>query len=268
MARTDPSDTEGPRLNAHPSTDALLVHRFDDFQLDEFLDVAAEFGSRRYGFVVTPNVDHLIRCHEDPGFNSCYACADFVLLDSRIAARLLRFFKGLRLAVCPGSDLTAALFAKVIVPADRIVLVGADAQQVQQLVGRYALSDIRHHNPPMGFIKNPRALEDCLKFIEQASPFRFCFIAVGSPQQERVAELLRRRGTARGLALCVGASLNFLTGREQRAPHWMQTLCLEWFYRLVHDPKRLWNRYLVRGPRILTHLRRSTVIVRSPSSAR
>jgi exopolysaccharide biosynthesis WecB/TagA/CpsF family protein len=114
----------------------------------------------------------------------------------------------------------------------------------------------------MGFIGDPAAVETCLQFIESASPFRFCFLAVGSPQQERIAALLRARGRARGLGLCVGASLNFLTGAEKRAPQWVQRLALEWLYRLGQDPRRLARRYLVRGPRIFRYLQRSRLVLR------
>lgn len=251
-------------MNAHVSSEPC-VHQFDDFGLEDFLPVGARFGVHRFGYVVTPNVDHLIRCHEDPVFRSLYAAADFSLLDSRFAARLLRLIKGLRLRVCTGSDLTAALFKRIIDPTDRIILVGGSSEQAAQIACAYGLGDVRHYNPPMGFIRDPAAVKDCLAFIEQASPFRFCFLAVGSPQQEQLAGLLRQRGTARGLALCVGASLNFLTGRERRAPRWMQLLSLEWLYRLAQDPRRLWIRYLVRGPRIFGYLLRAKVVLRRPA---
>lgn len=227
--------------------------------------MAARFGADRFGYVVTPNVDHLIRFHEDGNFRSLYAAADFTLLDSRIAARLLWLFKSLRLPICPGSDLTAALFKRIIDPDDRIVLVGGSPEQAAQIAYAYGLRNVRHHNPPMGFVRDPEAVEACLTFIEEAGPFRFCFLAVGSPQQEMVAGLLRERGVARGLALCVGASLDFLTGRERRAPRWLQLLALEWLYRLAQNPRRLWSRYLVRGPRIFGYLRRAEVVLRKPA---
>lgn len=240
------------------------IHQLDEFDLDGFLAVAARFGSSRFGFVVTPNVDHMIRCHEDEAFQARYASADFALLDSRFAAQLLRLTKGLRLPVCTGSDLTEALFRRVISPEDRIVIIGGSAAQAGGIAAKYGLRNVRHHNPPMGFILDQKAVEDCLAFIEASSPFRFCFLAVGSPQQELVAAALRQRGRARGLALCIGASLNFLTGEERRAPPWMQRLSLEWLYRLARNPRRLWVRYLVRGPRIFGHLRQAQVIVRKP----
>jgi exopolysaccharide biosynthesis WecB/TagA/CpsF family protein len=263
-----------PKMKTAPSayaqslglTDTVIlrevVHVIDDFGLPEFTAVAAGFGQERYGYVVTPNVDHLIRYYEDSTFRAQYRAADFILMDSRFAALLVRLLKGVRLPVCTGSDLTAQLLSGVVQPTDRIVMIGGSNAHAQQISARYGLTNLRHHNPPMGFINDPAAVEECLQFIEAASPFRFCFLAVGSPQQEAVAQALRARGTARGLALCIGASLNFITGHEKRAPVWMQKMALEWLFRLLQNPKRLAGRYLVRGPRILAHLRRSRVVLR------
>jgi len=239
-----------------------IVHYFDDFDLQRFLPVSAAFGHDRYGFIVTPNVDHLIRSQDDASFREIQGVATFVLLDSRFAARLLRLFRAVRIPVCPGSDLTAALFARVIRPFDRIVMIGGSAEQARTLSRLHGLTDLRHHEPPMGFIRNPAAVEHCLRFIEDASPFRFCFIAVGSPQQEIIAHALWQRGRARGLALCVGASLNFLTDSERRAPNWMQQAGLEWLYRLRQAPRRLAYRYLVRGPRFFAQLFGSRFVLR------
>jgi len=250
-----------------PSEPENLVHHIDDLDLPGFLEVAAEFGVERYGFVVTPNVDHLIRCHEDPSYHSLYRSATYVLLDSRFAAHLLRVIKGLRLPVCPGSDAFPGLLEKVIDPADRLILIGGSSQQAEMLARDYGLRDLHHHNPPMGFINDPAAVRECLEFIEAASPFRFCFLAVGAPQQERIAHQLMVRGRARGLALCLGASLNFVTGAETRAPVWMRRIGSEWLSRLMQDPTRLGKRSLIRGPRIFSHLRRARIVLRPTATA-
>jgi N-acetylglucosaminyldiphosphoundecaprenol N-acetyl-beta-D-mannosaminyltransferase len=261
-----PPSTPSAYAQALGLTDTVIlreiVHVIDDFGLPEFTAVAAGYGHERFGYVVTPNVDHLIRYYEDSSFRAHYRAADFILMDSRFAARLVKLLKGVQLPVCTGSDLTAQLLAHVVQPADRIVVIGGSAEQAGQIAAKYGLTNIRHHNPPMGFIKDAAAVEECLSFIESASPFRFCFLAVGSPQQEAIAQMLRARGTARGLALCIGASLNFITGVERRAPVWMQRMALEWLYRLLQDPRRLARRYLIRGPRIFAHLRRSRVVLR------
>ena len=250
-----------------PAESEHIVHQIDDLDLPAFLKVAAGFGAQRYGYVVTPNVDHLIRCHEDPSYHSLYRSATYVLLDSRFAAHLLRVFKGLRLPVCPGSDVFPALLDQVVTPSDRLILIGGSTQQAETLARTHGLEDLRHHNPPMGFINDPVAVRECLEFIEAASPFRFCFLAVGAPQQERIAHMLMERGRAAGLALCFGASLNFVTGVEKRAPAWMRRIGSEWLYRLIQDPKRLGRRYLIRGPRIFGHLRRARIVLRPTATA-
>lgn len=243
-----------------------LVLEFDALDLEAALAQTARFGLERYGYVVTANIDHLVRWHEDADFRECYRAASCVLLDSRVAARLIRLTKGLTVPVCPGSDLTAALLTRSVRPADRIVFIGGSTAQAADLAARCALSNVRHYNPPMGFIADAAATQQCLEFIEAASPFRYCFLAVGSPQQELLARLLGTRARARGLALCVGASLNFLTGAERRAPRWMQRAALEWLYRLGGNPRRLARRYLLRGPRGLGYLAASRVRLRAPAA--
>ncbi|HUN93363.1 MAG TPA: WecB/TagA/CpsF family glycosyltransferase [Burkholderiaceae bacterium] len=247
---------------AAPVRDGRITHTIDDYDLDAFVEVCAAYGTERFGYVVTPNVDHMIRYHEDSAFRALYADAAYVLLDSRFAAYLLRLVRGLKLPVCTGSDLTAALLQRVIRPQDRVVLIGSSTAQADAVRRRFGLLNLRHHNPPMGFVKDPQAVEETLRFVEDASPFRFCFIAVGSPQQEVVAQHLRRRGVARGLALCIGASIDFVTGAERRAPTWMQRAGLEWIYRLSQNPRRLARRYLVRGPQFFANLRHADIKLR------
>jgi exopolysaccharide biosynthesis WecB/TagA/CpsF family protein len=241
-----------------PVTERLFPHtvRFSDCNLPQFMNIAANFGTATYAYAVTPNVDHLIRFSDDEAFRDSYRAAQFVLLDSRFLAYLLRVSAGLRLPTSPGSDVTQRLFEQVVRPEDKLVVVGASEEQARILAKKYAVPGLRHYNPPMGFINDPNEVEACLRFIEAESPFRFCLLAVGCPQQEFLAKALQNRGRARGLALCIGASINFLTGSERRAPRWMQLIGFEWLYRLMNDPRRLAKRYLVRGPRIFLLLPR------------
>jgi exopolysaccharide biosynthesis WecB/TagA/CpsF family protein len=242
------------------------VLEIDDYNLDEALLLVANFGSDRYGYVVTPNVDHVIRHHQDGNFRALYAQAAYVLLDSRFLAHTVGLVKRQMLRVCLGSDLTTAVLGSVIKPHDVAVLVGGTPEQAEFLRERYGLKILRHIEPPMNFIRDPSAIEMCLREIEAIGPFRFCFLAIGSPQQEIIAQRLKERGIARGLALCVGAAINFLTGIERRAPLWMREAGLEWLYRLTRNPRRLWKRYLVRGPKIFLFLWRIEIRVRQSAS--
>jgi N-acetylglucosaminyldiphosphoundecaprenol N-acetyl-beta-D-mannosaminyltransferase len=80
---------------------------------------------------------------------------------------------------------------------------------------------------------------------------------LGTPLPEKVSgsDLVLPLGGA--MAVTVGASLSFVTGDLRRAPRWMSRVGLEWVYRLASEPRRLWHRYLVRGPRFLSIVART-----------
>jgi exopolysaccharide biosynthesis WecB/TagA/CpsF family protein len=242
------------------------VLEIDDYDLEEALTLVSMFGTERFGYIVTPNVDHIIRHYQDHHFRDLYSQASYVLLDSRFLAHTLGLVRRQLLRVCLGSDLTTAILQRVIKPLDAAVLVGGTAEQAQFLRAKFGLKSLTHIDPPMNFIRDPNAVETCLQDIEAVGTFRFCFLAIGSPQQEIIAQKLKERGKARGLALCVGAAINFMTGSEKRAPLWVQEAGLEWLYRLIRDPRRLWKRYLVRGPRIFFLLSRIDFRVRQSTT--
>jgi exopolysaccharide biosynthesis WecB/TagA/CpsF family protein len=75
-------------------------------------------------------------------------------------------------------------------------------------------------------------------------------LCVGCPAQELIAREIAAVGCKSGIALCVGASIDFITGKSVRAPLALQKLKLEWAYRLLREPSRLWRRYLVESPKI------------------
>lgn len=203
-----------------------------------------------FAYVVTPNADHLVRLARDPTLAPLYAAAGLRLLDSRVVARLAHLFGLPAPRVVPGSDLTAALFDGVIVPNDRLSILGGTAATVATLTARFGLRHVAHLDPPMGFDRDPAALVAAIEFLE-ANPARLTLLAVGSPRQEMVAMALAQRGRATGIGLCIGASLLFLTGSERRAPGLVQRAGLEWAWRLSQDPRRLARRYLVDDPAIL-----------------
>ena len=208
--------------------------------------ITTEHGFR---YIVTPNVDHIVRLSKEPDvFAPLYDTAWISVCDSRIL-ELLAHFSGIPLRAVPGSDLTQQLFDNVITKDDPITVIGADAEIIDIVKAKYGLSHIHHYEPPMGLRNKPDAVADTAQFIAD-HPSRYVFICVGSPQQEMVAKAALERGDCVGLGLCVGASLDFLAGRVKRAPLWMRSARLEWLYRLGSEPKRLWKRYLVEGPKV------------------
>lgn len=221
---------------------------------DALATVESVADAPRFTSVVTPNVDHIVRMDRlgDSALGkrtrAAVADADYRFCDSRVLARLAQI-RGTTLAVVPGSNLTATIFAKILAPDERIAIVGGDGETVSDLKRVYPSLKITQHLPPMAMVNNAEAMDAAAHFIIDAD-CRFIFVAVGSPQGEILLHRARQLGAKRGVALSIGASIDFLTGRQTRAPRLVQTLGFEWAFRLLSEPKRLWRRYLVDGPRI------------------
>lgn len=221
---------------------------------DAVAAIVAAADAPRFTSVVTPNVDHIVRMDrlgDSPlgqRTRAAVSDADFCFCDSRILSRLARL-RGMTLPVVPGSDLTAAIFADHLRPDERIAIVGGNHQTIGDLKKTYPNVEIIQHIPPMGMLENAAAMDSAAQFIAAAN-CRFIFVAVGAPQGEILLHRARQLGAKRGVALSIGASIDFLTGRQKRAPRFVQKLGFEWAYRLFSEPKRLWRRYLVDGPRI------------------
>lgn len=241
--------------NDEPHVDYIDMS-FTDRGADSILEaIVARPPEAPFAYIVTPNVDHLVRLHHSRSdLWPTYRAAWMTLCDSRILARLARRM-GCALPVIPGSDLTRMMFDQVIGTDDRIAIVGGQPELVASLAKRYGLTDVQHYNPPMGFINQAFEVAKAAAFLKRARA-RYNFIALGSPQQEMLAYKVARAGGATGIGLCVGASLDFLTGKEERAPLIMQQMCLEWLFRLSSNPRRMWRRYLIDGPGIFPIERR------------
>jgi N-acetylglucosaminyldiphosphoundecaprenol N-acetyl-beta-D-mannosaminyltransferase len=235
-----------------PDTRARFVDL--DFDLMPFEQALAETIRLSRGdtftYIVTPNVDHVVQLDSGarPAFNTAYDKATLRLCDSRILARLARLF-GIRLPLVPGSDLVAALFDRGFKPDDRIAIVGGAKDMGNRLATRFPDLVFLHSCPPMGLLNNPNAMKAVEDDIIR-SQAAFVLLAVGSPCSEIIASRCAQRGGGRGVALCIGASIEFILGDQIRAPLWMQKAGLEWAFRLITNPVRLWRRYLVEGPKI------------------
>ncbi|MFN7024814.1 MAG: WecB/TagA/CpsF family glycosyltransferase [Pseudorhizobium sp.] len=205
----------------------------------EMLRNSAPEASFRY--VVTPNADYVVRMKSDARLRQCVRDAWLSVCDSRPIcglARLLLF----KLPLVTGSDLTAELFRHVICKGDRIAMIAPSQDVVARMHAAYPDVEFSAFVPPFGVLNDAQAMQDCVDFVVQAQA-RFVFLAIGSPQSDILAHRLSDQPDARGIGLCVGASLEFLVGTKRRAPKWIRSLGLEWLHRMLSDPRRLWRRY-------------------------
>jgi exopolysaccharide biosynthesis WecB/TagA/CpsF family protein len=215
--------------------------------------IAARPAEARFAYVVTPNADHLVRVSRDPNMRAVYRGAALCLLDSRVVGWMARLMGLPAPAVAPGSDLTAHLLAHYLTPGERITIVGLSPVWLPALIARCELAPPAHYNPPMGFDRDPVAFANTIAFV-RANPARLVFLAVGSPRQEVLAAALAAAGDITGTGLCIGASLEFLSGACRRAPRIMQRCGLEWLFRFASNPRKLFRRYVIHSPVVIALL--------------
>lgn len=228
----------------------FLGFRFDPISMPEALAwIDRHMAGERFRYVVTPNVDHVVQLDKttDCKIRAAYSKADLTLCDSRILGLLARR-SGLDLPPITGSDLTRE-WLNQSTQGRRLAIIGGDEAMLRSLERLYPIHDWVQHIPPMGVLRNPCARRDIIDFVAMADA-DMVFLAIGAPQSELCCREIAESGNGRGVALCIGASLEFIVGKKQRAPSWMQKSALEWLYRLLREPRRLWRRYLVDGPRI------------------
>ncbi|HVY89037.1 MAG TPA: WecB/TagA/CpsF family glycosyltransferase [Hyphomonadaceae bacterium] len=228
----------------------FLGLEFDPMGPDAAARLIADRGRNleRFSYVATPNVDHMVRLNKQADLKPLYADAWLNLCDSRIL-EFLATVSNVALPAAPGADIVELLFRDHIAPDDRVVIVGGAEAMVETLRARFGLERVYWHDAPQNLREDAEARAECVRFI-RCHPAPFIFIAVGSPQQEMIAHEVQQAGGARGVGVCCGASLEFLSGASRRAPEWMRTSRLEWLHRLREEPQRMWKRYLVEGPRI------------------
>ena len=237
----------------------LLGLEFADLSAAEAAEaIAARPADSPFGYVVTPNADHLVRLSDDPELAEIYRRAWLCLLDSRVVAGMARGFGLTAPRVATGSDVTELLLGRYIHPGEKITIVGLRPAWLPALIARCGLARPDHYDPPMGFDRDPAAFAAAVAFVV-AHPARLVFLAVGSPRQERLAAAVAATGQATGTGLCIGASLGFLVGAERRAPAWARRCGLEWACRLASDPRRMARRYLVDSPRVVALLARAAM---------
>jgi exopolysaccharide biosynthesis WecB/TagA/CpsF family protein len=245
----------------------FLGLQFSGVDLETMTDTIAARASLRlpFAYVATPNVDHVVGLAAEPARRTLYDRAWLLLNDSRVLRQLAKRAR-VELPVATGADLAERLFDIVIDRHEPVTIIGGDAANIAELKRRYRLTDVRWHQPPMGLKNNPFAIVEAAEFAARPES-RFIFICVGAPQQEMVAYAISQLGQAQGVGLCVGAALDFLSGRAERAPAWMRAWGLEWLHRLAREPSRLWRRYLVTGPKVFSLFAEWRLAIAAASSA-
>lgn len=199
-------------------------------------------------FVVTPNVQHAVMFQNNAELRAAYADASLVLIDGVPLVWSLRLLGRSVPGPVTGSDLVPALF-RAAASRERglsVYLLGAAAGVAERAatLTEAAYPGVRvvgTDSPPLGFEKDPAENERILARIAEAAP-ELLVVGFGAPKQELWTHRHRTRLAAR-VAVCAGATIDFLAGNRPRAPEWMRGSGTEWMHRLLSEPRRLGPRY-------------------------
>ena len=240
----------GQRPGALPEVDLLGIgiHAVSQAECVDY--VLSELDQGRGGWVVTPNLDHLLRTTRDQDFRELYSEATLRVVDGQVLVWALALQRTPVPERVAGSDLISLLSEGAAGRKRSIFLLGGNPGTAQKaaevLQARYpGLIVAGTECPPIGFDKDALAMARLSRRIHAARP-DIVFVALGSPKQELVIRHLRH-DRPEAWWLGVGISFSFLCGEVQRAPRWMQRCGLEWLHRVMQEPGRLFRRYFVDG---------------------
>lgn len=217
----------------------------DTFQqtISRILDLSDQKNS---SYVCFANVHMVTEAYKDKAFQDMLNRADIVTPDGRPISLFMQYVRGEKQDRVAGMDLMPALMAAAAKANKSVFLIGSTTD-IQQLIIEKAskeLPDLRIAgaiSPPF----RPLSEEEKANIVQEINDARpdFIFVSLGCPKQEKwMAEHMDK---VNACMLGLGQAFNVYAGTEKRLPKWMRDLSLEWVYRLVLEPKRLWKRYLV-----------------------
>ena len=202
------------------------------------------------GVLVTPNVDHLVKLQKDREFYDVYQQAEWVVCDSKILYLLSKLLKHPLPEAIPGSSFfTSYYMYHKDDPNCEIYLLGAKEgvatkamERINKRVGRQIV--VGAHSPSYGFEKDERECQELVEMINRSGA-NVLLVGVGAPKQEKWIMKFRNKMPGVDLFMALGATIDFEAGNIKRAPKIFQKLYLEWFYRFLMEPKRMFKRYFM-----------------------
>ncbi|MDF2882520.1 MAG: acetyl-mannosamine transferase [Clostridiaceae bacterium] len=220
----------------------------DNLTMEETIDqIDKLITDGSYHYIVTPNVDHIVKLEKDIEFQNVYKEADLILTDGMPLIWISKLLKETIKEKISGSD----LFPKVCQLAAKkhytVFLLGAEQgvgeKAAKNLENKYkGLKVIGTYSPKFGFEKDVQAINHIIDLINNKKPDILC-VGLGAPKQEKFIYNFKDKLKV-PISLAIGASIDFEAGKVKRAPKWMQNAGLEWFYRILMEPKRMFGRYL------------------------
>lgn len=232
----------------------------DNLTMEETLnEIDKLIQKKNCSYVVTPNVDHIVRLEKDEELQKVYKNASLILTDGKPLIWISKWYKTPIKEKISGSDLFPRVCQLAANKNYTMYLLGA-AEGVadtaaRNLMKKYpGLNIVGTYSPPFGFEKNEQEMNKIKTQIQDVHP-DILIVGLGCPKQEKFMYYhCKELGVP--ISFGLGASIDFEAGNIKRAPKWMSNHGLEWLYRFSKEPKRLFKRYFVDDLKIISVARK------------
>lgn len=211
--------------------------------------------NKQKGYVVTPNVDFIIKIENDEYFSKIVRDADLIVADGK---PLLWISNKLGTPIkekVSGSDLSPKVFEMAVKNNFSIFLLGgkegvAEMAKKNMEIKYEGIDIVGTYSPPFGFEKDKNEINNINTIINNAQP-DILLVCLGCPKQEKfIYENINKYDAY--VSLAVGATIDFEAGNVKRAPQWISDIGMEWFYRFCKEPTRLFKRYFIDDMKIFS----------------
>lgn len=222
----------------------LLNVRLDNLSMPELLE------RLNRGVLVTPNVDDIMKHQHDEEFHRFASRAEFSVCDSKVVQLMSRVMgKPLKEAI-PGSSFFPAYCeyhaknekVKVFLLGAKEGVADIAKDKINSRIGREII--VGTYSPPFGFEKDESECQNIIEVIS-ASTANVVLVGLGNPKQTKWIYRYKNQLPTVEVFMALGATIDFEAGNIKRAPIIFQKLALEWFYRFLKEPKRLFKRYFI-----------------------
>lgn len=254
----------GPRMepvSSGPAAVRLFNGRFNPVTLDSCVDtVFNDMARGRRGWLCTVNVAILMMMREDTKLQSFVDRASWTVADGQPLIWAARWFRRALPERVTGVDLVYRLCERAEQQGQGVYLLGATSTTVRRLAERL---QARYPALILSYADGYFSADEAEQRADAValSGASILLVGMGVPRQEHFIESqFDRLGVQ--LAVGVGGSFDVLAGLRSRAPQWMQNAGLEWLFRLVQEPRRLFKRYLLTNSKFVGLLLRALVLPR------
>lgn len=203
-------------------------------------------------YVCVANVHMFIEAHEDARFSNIIHNAEIITPDGKPLSWALRMLNGIRQERVAGMDLFPALLKAAEASHISVYFYGGSEKTLDNLDAKIktdfpSLKVAGAYSPPFRQL-TPEENESVIASINQSGA-QLVFVSLGCPKQEKW--MYEMKGKVKAIMIGIGGAIPVYAGLQKRAPAWMQQNGLEWFFRFLQEPRRLFRRYAVTNSKFL-----------------